>query len=191
MRKKGGNRKLILQDLSVRCVSPPCSSSYPWRPRRRRSAANPCYRLPRSVAKWGTTVSRVERRTRKKPTLPCRSRSVGKGVSYRYGARGGFRGVCKTSWACAPFRRKNAVNEVLPPVRKRILILFGQKKRLRFHFQRFCGPPCRSFLRSRCESSPHRPTQENSSPLFGFAEYAYPPTPTKSAATPTASPTAW
>ena len=120
-----------------------------------------------------------------------RSWSAGKGVSYRYGARGGSRGVCKTSWARAPFRRKNAENEVLPPVRKRILILCGQKKRLRLHFQRFCGPPCRSFLRSRCESSPHRPTLENSSPLFGFAEYAYPPTPTKSAATPTASPTAW
>ena len=113
-----------------------------------------------------------------------RSWSPGKGVSYRYGARGGFRGVCKTSWACAPSSRKNAEHEVLPPVRKRILILFGRKMRLRLHFQRFCGPPCRSFLRSRCESSPHRPTLENSSPLFGFAEYAYPPTPT-------ASPTAW
>ena len=120
-----------------------------------------------------------------------RSWSAGKGVSYRYGARGGSQGVCKTSWARAPFRRKNAENEVLPPVRKRILILYGRKKRLRLHFQRFCGPPCRSLLRSRCESSPHRPTLENSSPLFGFAEYAYPPTPTKSAATPTASPTAW
>ena len=120
-----------------------------------------------------------------------RSWSAGKGVSYRYGARGGPRGVCKTSWARAPFRRKNAENEVLPPVRKRILILCGRKKRLRLHFQRFCGPPCRSLLRSRCESSPHRPTLENSSPLFEFAEYAYPPTPTKSAATPTASPTAW
>ena len=32
---------------------------------------------------------------------------------------------------------KNAGNEVLPPVRKRILILFGLKKRLRPHFQRF------------------------------------------------------
>ena len=122
---------------------------------------------------------------------PYRSRSVGKGVSYRYGARGGPQGVCKTSWARAPLRRKNAENGVLTPVRQRILILYGRKKRLRLHFQRFCGPPCRSFLRSRCESSPHRPTLENSSPLFGFAEYAYPPTPTQSAATPTASPTAW
>ena len=120
-----------------------------------------------------------------------RSRSAGKGVSYRYGARGGPQGVCKTSWARAPLRRKNAENGALTPVRQRILILYGRKKRLRLHFQRFCGPPCRSLLRSRCESSPHRPTLENSSPLFGFAEYAYPPTPTQSAATPTASPTAW
>ena len=55
-----------------------------------------------------------------------RSRSAGKGVSYRYGARGGSQGVCNTSWARAPFRSKNAENEVLPPVRKRILILFGR-----------------------------------------------------------------
>ena len=101
-----------------------------------------------------------------------RSWSAGKGVSYRYGARGGSQGVCKTSWARAPFRRKNAENEVLPPVRKRILILCGQKKRLRLHFQRFCGPPCRSLLRSRCESIPHRPTLETSSPQKGKAEYA-------------------
>lgn len=88
-------------------------------------------------------------------------------MSYRYGVRGGPRGVCKTSWARAPFRRKNAENEVLPPVRKRILILCGQKKRLRLHFQRFCGPPCRSFLRSRCESSPQCPTRKSSSPPKG------------------------
>ena len=106
-----------------------------------------------------------------------RSRSAGKGVSYRYGARGGPRGVCKTSWARAPSSRKNAENEVLPLVRKRILILFGRKKRLRLHFQRFCGPPCRSLLRRRCESSPHRPTAQNSSPPNEKAEYAARPFP--------------
>ena len=76
-----------------------------------------------------------------------RSWSAGKGVSYRYGARGGPQGVCKTSWARAPFRRKNAENGVLTPVRQRILILYGQKVRLRLHFQRFCGLPFRSLLR--------------------------------------------
>lgn len=49
-------------------------------------------------------------------TLPClhagRSRSAGKGVSYRYGARGGSLGVGTTSWARAPSSRKNAENGV-------------------------------------------------------------------------------
>lgn len=47
------------------------------------------------------------------PRQACpRSRSVGKGVSYRYGARGGPGAFVKTSWARAPFRRKNAGNVV-------------------------------------------------------------------------------
>ena len=82
VRKKGGNRKLVLQDLSVRRVSPACSSSKPLQPRRRRSVAIPCYRSPRSAAEWGTIVFRVERRTREKPTLPCRNGGGG-GRLYR------------------------------------------------------------------------------------------------------------
>ena len=43
------------------------------------------------------------------PRQACpRSRSGGKGVSYRYGARGGPVAFAKTSWARAPSRRKNA-----------------------------------------------------------------------------------
>ena len=64
--KKGRNQKLVLQDLSVRRVSPACSSSKPLQPRRRRSVAIPCCRSPRSAAEWGSIVLRVERRTRKK-----------------------------------------------------------------------------------------------------------------------------
>ena len=75
VRKKGGNRKLVLQDLSVRRVSPACSSSKPLQPRRRRSVAIPCCRSPRSAAERGTIVFRVERRTRKKTTLPSRNGS--------------------------------------------------------------------------------------------------------------------
>lgn len=55
-----------------------------------------------------------------------RSRSAGKGVSYRYGARGGSQGVGTTFWARAPSSRKNAENGVCPRVRKRVLILFGR-----------------------------------------------------------------
>lgn len=39
-----------------------------------------------------------------------------------------------------PILCKNAENGVFPPVRKRILILFGLENRLRLHFQRFCVP---------------------------------------------------
>ena len=43
------------------------------------------------------------------PRQACpRSRSEGKGVSYRSGARGGPGAFVKTSWARAPSRRKNA-----------------------------------------------------------------------------------
>lgn len=42
-------------------------------------------------------------------TKACpRSRSGGKGVSYRYAARGGPGAFAKTSWARAASRRKNA-----------------------------------------------------------------------------------
>lgn len=74
------------------------------------------------------------------PRQACpRSRSEGKGVSYRYGARGGPGAFVKTSWARAPSRRKNAGNGVCTPVRNSGFISFGRKKAVRLHCQRFCG----------------------------------------------------
>ena len=63
---------------------------------------------------------------------------------------------------------KNAGNEVLPPVRKRILILFGLKKRLRTHFQRFlralaavyCGQGAKAPPTALRSASHHLPSEK-------------------------------
>ena len=96
-----------------------------------------------------------------------------RGVPYRYGARGGSRGVRRASWARVPSTAKPLRLTCQPTEAGRwVTTVFGIGIRQACQSQRFCRASLPHSVRHESESSPHRPILPLSLRAKGAAEYA-------------------
>ena len=96
-----------------------------------------------------------------------------RGVPYRYGTRGGSRGVRRASWARVPSTAKPLIMTCLPTEAGRwVTTVFGIGIRQACHYQRFCRASLPHSVRHESASSPHRPILPLSLRAKGAAEYA-------------------